>query len=175
MVCEAQRILPRKASGELTNALPGILQKGDRKTDVKTFIVHGRDEASKYALKNYLQNSLGLPEPIILHEQPSAERTIIEKFEEISQNANLVFVLLTPDDLTSSSGTNEAKRRARQNVIFEMGYFLAKLQRRRGRVILLYKGELEIPSDISGLLYIDISNGIEAAGEHIRRELSALV
>jgi hypothetical protein len=36
---------------------------------------------------------------------------------------------------------------------------------------LLYKGPLEIPSDLSGLIYIDITGGIDAAGETIRKEL----
>ena len=52
-----------------------------------------------------------------------------------------------------------------------IGYFYAKLQRSSGKVILLKRGAIELPSDISGIVYIDISNGIEAAGELIRREL----
>ena len=42
--------------------------------------------------------------------------------------------------------------RARQNVIFELGYFIGKLGRKRVRII--YKGEVESPSDIDGILYI---------------------
>jgi predicted nucleotide-binding protein len=137
------------------------------------FIVHGHDEKLKLQLKNYLQNTLHFSEPIILHEEPSLGRTIIEKFEDVSKDADLAFILLTPDDIVyNSSATNEEKRRCRQNVIFEMGYFLAKLGRKGGRVILLYKGEIELPSDISGLIYIDISNGIEVAGEKIRIEIA---
>ena len=59
----------------------------------------------------------------------------------------------------------------RQNVIFEMGFFLAHLGRKSGRVILLHKGPIDLPSDISGVVYVDISHGIEAAGEAIRREV----
>ena len=136
------------------------------------FIVHGQDESAKWSLKNYLQNSLHLGEPVILHEKPSQGRTIIEKFEVYASQADVVFVLLTPDDPGTSDAQQESsKRRARQNVIFELGFFYAKLQRTSGRVILLYKGRLELPSDISGIIYIDISNGIEAAGEEIRKEL----
>ncbi len=139
----------------------------------KCFIVHGHDENLKYQLKNYLQNTLKFPEPIILHEQPNHGRTIIEKFEEVARDIKLVFVLLTPDDkIGNLDDSNTEKRRARQNVIFEMGYFLAKFGRRRGRVILLYKGKIELPTDIAGLVYIDISNGIETAGEEIRREVA---
>ena len=61
--------------------------------------------------------------------------------------------------------------RSRQNAILELGFFLGKLERTSGRVILLYKGDLELPSDISGLTYISIEHGIKAAGEEIRREL----
>jgi predicted nucleotide-binding protein len=136
------------------------------------FIVHGRDDATKLEVKNYLQNKLGLPEPIILHEQPSHGRTIIEKFEAFALQSQLAFVVLTPDDPGSSpSASNEEKRRARQNVIFELGYFLGTFGRNSGRVLLLYKGSLELPSDISGVIYIDITNGIESAAETIRREL----
>jgi predicted nucleotide-binding protein len=79
----------------------------------------------------------------------------------------------TPDDpgWSASDPVNE-KRRARQNVIFEMGYFYGKLQRRKGRVTLLYSGDLELPSDIAGVIYINISDGIESAGEALRRELA---
>jgi CheY-like chemotaxis protein len=146
------------------------------KERIKTFIVHGHDDKAKLELKNYIQNSLQLGEPIILHEQPSFGRTIIEKFEEEVRGANLVFVLLTPDDaIYDPIATDNMKKRARQNVIFELGYLLAKLERKRGRVLLLHKGELDIPSDILGLIYIDITNGIEAAGEQIRRELRGIV
>ncbi|HYE61626.1 MAG TPA: TIR domain-containing protein [Phycisphaerales bacterium] len=138
------------------------------------FIVHGHDEAAKLDLKNYLQNTLRLPEPIILHEQPSLGRTIIEKFEAYASRATLVFVLLTPDDKGAAvTADNDMKRRARQNVIFEMGYFLAKLGRHSGRVILLHKGGLELPTDIAGMIYIDITHGIGSAGEIIRKELAS--
>lgn len=92
---------------------------------IRTFIVHGRDEATKSDLKNYLQNALKLPEPLVLHEQPSMARTIIEKFEDVAQQVNLVFVLLTPDDYPQGSEeSNEAKRRARQKFNFRNGIFL---------------------------------------------------
>lgn len=149
-----------------------VVEGGHARRPLKVFIVHGRDDLSKQELKNYLQNTLKLGEPIILHERPSLGRTILEKFEDEATNADLVFVLLTPDDTVYDSSTpNPLKRRARQNVIFEMGYFLAKLDRKGGRVLLLHKGELELPSDIQGIVYIDITNGIEAAGEKIRTEL----
>ena len=139
---------------------------------LRPFIVHGHDNGAMLELKNYLQNALKLPEPTILREEANAGRTLIEKFEDYAVLSSIVFVLLTPDDLIADAGdANDQKRRARQNVIFEMGYFVGMLGRRSGRVLLLYKGPLEIPSDLAGVVYIDISGGIEAAGEKIRREV----
>lgn len=146
---------------------------GDAPKLIRTFIVHGHDDAIKWSLKNYLQNVLGLPEPIILHEQASKSQTLLEKFESVTESVDVVFVLLTPDDSVLAS--DREVRRARQNVILELGYFLGRFGRTHGKVILLYKGELELPSDINGLAYINIDGGVPAAGEEIRRELRSIV
>jgi CheY-like chemotaxis protein len=146
-----------------------------KRTPPTIFIVHGHDEKTKYELKNYIQNTLRLGEPIILHEQPSLGRTIIEKFEEETRNVDLVFVLMTPDDPIGGAESETIKWRARQNVVFELGFFFAKLQRKKGRVLVLHKGELDRPSDISGIIYIDITDGIATAGETIRQELRSFL
>jgi CheY-like chemotaxis protein len=143
---------------------------------LKAFIVHGRDLAALRELKDFLQNTLKIGEPIVLGEQASQHRTIIEKFEYYAADVDIVFVLFTPDDFGQVKGWLSTRRkRARQNVIFEYGYFLGSLRRHSGRVILLHKGPCELPSDVSGIVYIYITNGVTAAGEIIRRELSAWV
>lgn len=150
-------------------------KRGSPKQSVRSFIVHGHDERSLLELKDYLQNILKLNEPIVLRQMPGLGKTLIEKFEREAEAIELVFVLLTPDDEAApSTAPNDNKRRARQNVIFELGFFFAKLGRESGRVLLLHKGPIEIPSDISGIEYIDISNGIRSASEDIRKELQAL-
>lgn len=149
------------------------LMMANQKRGPKIFIVHGRDRIAVLDLKNCLQNTLQLPEPVILAEQKSGASTIIEKFEQHADKIDVAFVLMTPDDIGALSGsTSQSAPRTRQNVVFELGYFMGLLGRKSGRVILLHKGPLEIASDLAGVLYIDISNGIAAAGEEIRRELS---
>jgi predicted nucleotide-binding protein len=138
------------------------------------FIVHGHDSAAILELKNYVQNTLHWQEPVVLRELPSLGKTLIEKFETFARKVDCVFVLLTPDDKVVPSGTNDEKRRSRQNVIFELGFFYASLERASGRVILLHKGELELPSDISGIVWVDITKGIASAGEEIRKEVAGL-
>lgn len=158
---------------EFLQNIEAILYPRRPKKKPKMFIVHGHDHQTLYELKNYLQNVLNLGEPVILREQPSLGRTVIEKFEDEAKKIDLVFVLLTPDDkISPKKASDTVKRRARQNVIFELGFFFSKLQRKNGQVLLLHKGHVELPSDISGIIYIDISSGVESAGEEIRKELS---
>src|SRR5205823_318316 len=156
----------------LVHALDNLGLLGTKQTPL-AFIVHGHDEVTILELKNYIQNTLKWREPIVLREQPNAGRTIIEKFEDHAHRIDCVFVLLTPDDKAIPADSNDTKRRSRQNVIFELGFFCGALERRSGRILLLHKGELELPSDISGVVWIDISKGIAAAGEEIRKEVAS--
>ncbi len=148
---------------------PPAPQKKKRAFDDKRiFIVHGHDGNERYVLKDYLQNTLKYPEPVILSDTASRGRTIIECFEDETEHVGLVFVLATPDN-----SVNENSRKVRQNVIFELGYCMGKLGRKSGRVIVLQKGDVDIPSDLRGILYINIDNGIAAAGEQIRKAIEA--
>lgn len=87
-----------------------------------------------------------------------------------------MFVLLTPDDLGRLAEQEiPDQRRARQNAVFEYGFFLGALRRAGGRVLLLTKGDLEMPSDLSGIVRIDITGGIGSAAELIRTELEEFI
>jgi predicted nucleotide-binding protein len=79
-------------------------------------------------------------------------------------------VLLTPDDLGGATTAPAQVARARQNVIFELGYFVGKLG--RGRACLLRKGEVEIPSDLYGVIYKDM-DAAEGWKLQLVRELNA--
>jgi predicted nucleotide-binding protein len=114
--------------------------------------VHGHDDGSKEAVARFL-GKLDLA-PVILHEQPNRGRTIIEKFVDHSEVAFAV-VLFTPDDVGHPAGdASQSKPRARQNVVLELGFFMAALG--RARVCVLYKGGVELPSDYSGVLYLEM-------------------
>jgi len=129
------------------------------------FVVHGHDEATKQTVARFLEK-LNL-KPIILHEQPNRGRTIIEKFEDYS-DVSFAVVILTPDDVGYlKDKPKDAKPRPRQNVILELGFFLGKLGRER--VCSLYIGDIELPSDYDGVVYVamDPSDGwkLKLAGE----------
>lgn len=161
------------AAADFIDVVENVARKKLRKRNPRIFIVHGRDDRTLHELIHFIQRSLKWPMPIVLRELPSKGLTIIEKFEEASSGVDIVFVLLTPDDKVAPAGAaNDVKRKARQNVIFELGYFFAKLQRIGGHVILLHRGAIELPSDIAGIGYVEIAKGIDASGEAIRRELA---
>lgn len=123
----------------------------------KVFVVHGHDNAAKESTARFLEK-IGL-QPIILHEQPSSGRTVIEKFENYASDIAFAVVLLTPDDIGGvATQPSSQKSRARQNVVLELGYFMGRLGRLR--VCALHKGGVELPSDYQGVLYIDM----DAAG-----------
>ena len=117
----------------------------------EVFIVHGHDRTVKSEVARFVEN-LGL-ETIILDEKPGGGLTIIEKFERYASNAGFSIVLLTPDDVGAPKDKqNDLKPRARQNVIFEIGYFFRALG--RGRVCAMSKEEVEFPSDLNGVSYV---------------------
>jgi predicted nucleotide-binding protein len=108
------------------------------------FIVHGHDELMKKDVQLLLSRAYLYD--VVLHECPDKGRTIIDKLIDESSIAGYVIALLSPDDKMG-----DGEKRARQNVILEIGYFLGKLG--KDRVRLLRKGNVEIPSDLQGILY----------------------
>lgn len=136
----------------------------------KVFIVHGRDNEAKQEVARFISD-LGL-EPIILHEQASSGMTIIEKIERYTNDADFALVLYTPCD--EGRCVHDAKEnirsRARQNVVFEHGYLMAKLGRKN--VCALVKGDIETPNDISGVVYVTL-DGYGGWKNEVVKELKA--
>lgn len=130
--------------------------------------MHGRDDGAREGVARFLEK-IGL-EAIILREQPNRGRTIIEKFVDYAREVGFAVVLLTPDDLGGAAATEAQLSRARQNVIFELGYFVGSLG--RGRACLLRKGEVEIPSDLYGVVYTAM-DGADGWKIELARELKA--
>jgi len=122
----------------------------------KVFIVHGHDDKARLELSRIIKDDLNL-EPIVIQEKPNVSiETIISKFERLAKDCSSALILFTPDD--NANG----KFRARQNVILELGYFLGKFQDKENRKIAIIKnGDIEIPSDISGVLYLEYQKNIK--------------
>jgi predicted nucleotide-binding protein len=139
----------------------------------KVFIVHGHNGELKEATAR-LVSQLNL-EPVILHEQAKRGRPIIENFSIHAKESGFAIVLLTADDVGSAGTISDhqtLQKRARQNVVFEMGFFFSLLG--PGRVCAIYDAGVEMPSNLGGILYVqydapgkwklDVAKEIKAAG-----------
>jgi hypothetical protein len=141
--------------------------KKDATVPDSVFIVHGHNTSVLHEVARTIEK-LKL-RPIILHEQANEGKTLIEKFETHSA-VRFAIVLLTDDDEGKAKTELNVKKRARQNVVLELGYFFAKLGRKN--VVSLHSEGVELPSDIHGIVYTPL----DAAGNWkfgVVRELKA--
>lgn len=137
----------------LLASLRDLLVRNRREVTDEVFVVHGHDDV-RHAVSELIAGA-GL-QPVMLDGRPNRGRTIIEKLEDHA-NTSFAVVLLTPDDEGRKRASRKLRPRARQNVILELGYFLARLGRQR--VCALYVAGVELPSDFHGVLYVEIDNG----------------
>lgn len=141
----------------------------------KVFLVHGHDGDAKLQVAELIEKITG-ERPVILHEQVDSGQTIIEKFEGHASQIGFAVVLLTADDVGSARRAATLNPRARQNVVLEFGFFLGKLG--RSRVVALHEEGIELPSDLSGVLYkplagnwhTELARELRAAGINIDLE-----
>ncbi len=135
------------------------------------FLVHGQDKNTKNEVARFIENDLKI-KVIILHEKASRSKTIIEQIESHSE-VDFAVCLYTADDIGAAKTKNITKDnlslRARQNVIFEAGYFMGKLGREN--VIILLDSEVEKPSDNDGIIYTSLSGQWK---DNLRKEIEAI-
>lgn len=147
--------LSHSAYKQTLTKLAALVKKVDAENR-NVFIVHGRDHAIRDEVQRVL-HSLSIP-TIVLDKEGDAGQTVVEKFEREAARCEYALVIGSPDDegrlrpkTRKASDQDELKPRARQNVVLELGYFLAKLG--RANVFLLYTGNLDQPSDLAGVIY----------------------
>jgi len=138
-------------------------------SETTIFVVHGRDHVARDQLELILRR-LGL-EPYVLQVTGGGRDTLIEALERMigkAAQSSFGIVLSTPDDMgyLKAEGPADAKARARQNVILEMGMLLASLTRKRCAI--LVKGFVELPSNMGGVITIPFN-------DHVREVVPKLV
>jgi predicted nucleotide-binding protein len=134
----------------------------------KILLIHGH-ATDKAELQEWLKHE-ELADPIVMAQEFTAGQTFPEKFEFLAGEVDAAIALVTPDDLASTaSQTDVTKFRARQNVWVEVGWFWGRLGRHR--VLLLVRGEVEIPSDLDGIEYHAYQRTVLEAEAGIRRFL----
>lgn len=128
--------------------VPSADQEWKKNDYSKVFIVHGHNGELKEAVARVIERQ-GI-KPIILSEQVNRGATIIEKIEANS-DVNGAICLFTSDDLGKGKNESTDNPRARQNVVFEAGFFIGRLGREN--VVLISDESIELPSDIQGVVY----------------------
>jgi predicted nucleotide-binding protein len=156
---ELSRFLSDRNSEKQQENLP--VGKAENKLALRTrhsvFLIHGHDISARDLVNDFLEQ-IGL-HPIILDKQPNQGLTIIEKFERFARQVDFAVALFTPDDIAGVRSETSAVFRARQNVIFELGYFMGKMG--RDKVCVLRKDQVEGFSDFQGIIYTVMDSGGE--------------
>lgn len=154
-------IYPGESNGRIMVVFEDVVMTmgGEGMSKDRIFIIHGHNNELKKEVLLLLEKQN--IEGIVLADKADKGRTIIDKLIEEATPAKFAVALLTPDDIVIDSSGTGKNYRARQNVVLEIGYFLGKLG--KSRVIMLRMKDVEIPSDLQGILYKnvdDIENGI---------------
>jgi predicted nucleotide-binding protein len=147
---------------EIYEEVPGVAppdaQEVGRSATARTdvFIVHGHaNRESEVAL---VVSKLGLNHVILKDELHRGSTTLIEKLERESKRCGFAIVIITGDDVGKKVDSEvELKPRARQNVVLELGYFVALLGREK--VTILHDPSVEVPSDFAGVGYYPLDAG----------------
>lgn len=132
----------------------------------RVFISHGTSK-EWLEVQQYLEKDVKIA-TLELAQQPNLGRTVLEKLYQESRNCNSAVIVMSGDDI-DSDGTIKA----RENVLHEIGFF----QGRYGlnRIILMHEEDVNIPSNIHGVVYTPFTKGnISASFALLQREIHAL-
>src|SRR6266446_4462767 len=145
----------------LGSALLASPKKMDVNSPRTVFIVHGHDKLALTELEN-ITLKLGI-RSYILQNEPGYGMTLIEILEKkIGGDPAVAFgiVLMTADDMVfTNKETGKTIFRPRQNVLIEAGMLFANIGREK--VALLIKDDIEVPSDLSGILYLGFKHNVK--------------
>jgi predicted nucleotide-binding protein len=119
------------------------------------FVVHGRNERWKQAVSDLLGHA-GSHEVTILNEPQQEQRALVEQLEQQVAGSHYAVILLTADDVGGPRLDSEEEPifspRARQAVVFELGFLVAALT--PSGVCVLYEDGVQLPFEIDGVPYV---------------------
>jgi predicted nucleotide-binding protein/Zn-dependent protease with chaperone function len=146
----------------------GVLQP------IPVLVIHGHDRMALLELKDYLHTHLPHVTPRLMMAETLGAVSLPEKFEQVASDVRGAIAILTPDDVAAAGESLEVERqfRARQNVVVEIGWIWGKLGRRR--CLLLVRGSIEIPSDLSGIDCFPFQKSPSECAEAVRAFIGIL-
>lgn len=117
---------------------------------VPLLIIHGHDQGALNDLKILLYENFPHVLPRVMQVERHGALSLPEKFETVASDLMGAIALVTPDDLAAPArDLGQQAMRPRQNVALEIGWAWSHLGRRR--VLILKRGDPELPSDLSGV------------------------
>ncbi len=169
---------PGAAVGTEKFLMPAAAGINTSKPPDSIFVVHGHDYSFRDDVVQYVQ---GLQiKPVILSRIGGAQQSLLQKFMNYALEARFAVVLISADDLGASRkqyetpgvGERSLQFRARQNVIFELGFFYGRLGWEN--VFVVYKPppvfpNFEHPSDLLGTVYDELDAANEWRGSLSQR------
>lgn len=143
------------------------------KTDsatAKVFIIHGHDERNRLILEKKLKK-LVLEPLIMMDAAPKGMQTFVEKFEQLASQASHAIALFTNDDLVMLDEETINDQvvqyfQARPNVLFELGWFVARLGREK--VLIVCQEDTNIPTDLQGIERLQFKTKVEETYEKLQ-------
>jgi hypothetical protein len=138
----------------------------------RLLLIHGHNP-DRYVLTEWLRSSLGLTNLLVMQQEFGSGRSLPEKFESLAAQADGAIALATPDDIGGHAEDAQQNMRARQNVWLEVGWIWGRLG--RNKVMVLCKGDIEIPSDLNGLEYYRYNASPLEVSESVRAFTRQLV
>jgi len=136
-------------------------------------IIHGHDRTALLELKDFIYSNFPQVVPRVMVDSVVGAASLPEKFETIANDIVGAIALLTPDDTGSSVQAPSASLRTRQNVVVEIGWVWSKLG--RNRLLLLARGNLELPSDLSGSDIQSFHQSPQECSEAVRQFVGQLI
>jgi hypothetical protein len=133
----------------------------------KVLIIHGRS-LDWLKIKDWLLEKARVRDVIVMQLEFGDGKTLPEKFENLASRVDKAIAIASPDDLGGLMGSPapDLQPRARQNVWLEVGWFWGRLG--RDRVLILTKGDIEFPSDLTGLEVYSYRDDPEERSEKLR-------
>jgi len=116
----------------------------------RVLLIHGRSP-DWLRVKVWLYETMRITNIVVMQQEFGGGKTLPEKFEDLASQVDKAIAIATPDDIGGPSSANASafRPRARQNVWLEAGWFWGRLGRKN--LLILSRGEVEFPSDLTGL------------------------
>jgi predicted nucleotide-binding protein len=177
-ICHGLGLVPIGAAIRITKppqlpSSPAPIQAKPPIPKGRVFIVHGHNTTVRDKIDLFLTKELKV-QTVVMQAGHFGGRTLPEKFEELAATCSFAVFILTADDILKNQADNHELKRARQNVILEVGYFWGALGR-LGKVAFLVDQDpqMDLPSDIQGVGWIPITSDLAETKMKLQKELEA--